>query len=64
MAAKKMPSFARATFDRFGEAVCRDYMQRPPDVKLFRCQNGHEDCAHILRGPCLQELAQIVELMS
>lgn len=63
--AKQRNSYAQAVFDRFGPVVCREYMKRPEDgCKLSRCQNGHEDCAHVLRGPCLKELAQIVELMS
>lgn len=61
----KQRNMAQATFERFGLDVCRDYIQRPADgCKLYRCEAGHDDCAHIKRGPCLKELTQLVEAMS
>lgn len=63
--AKQRNSYAQVMYDRFGHDACCDYIQRPPEgCHLYRCQNGHDDCAHYKGGACLKELAQLVEAMS
>jgi hypothetical protein len=62
---KPRTTIAEAVLERYGADVCREYITRPADgCTLYRCEKGHDDCAHIKRGVCLQELDALIKVMA
>jgi len=53
---------AQVIFKKFGLEAMASYLERPADGQaLYECEHGHDDCAHIRRGPCLAELTKLVK---